>query len=106
MTLPGKPPKHNYSTPTLKLQIALTSLSDKKAQWENLIEAINNVKEVSNNHPEILASKLNEATGLGTGLRKFGPKIIVSDLGSKIILQNSGVIFIAFHLYRICFITN
>lgn len=57
-------PRHNYSNPSFTLENALTLLSDKKAQWENIIEAINDVKDLSANHPEILLPKANEATAL------------------------------------------
>merc|ERR1711937_302550 len=56
--------KHNYRTPPDKLQNALTVLPEQKADWENIIEAINDVKELSANHPGILLHKTNEVTAL------------------------------------------
>ena len=52
--------KRNYRTPSVKFQNALDRLPDKKSQWETLIEAINDVRELSSNHPEILIPKVNE----------------------------------------------
>lgn len=57
--------KHNYRTPSVKLENALARLPDKKAQWESLIEAINDLKDISTHHPEILLPKANEAAALG-----------------------------------------
>ena len=62
--------KHNYRIPSVKLENALARLPDKNAQWECLIEAINDVKDLSVHHPEILLPKANEATALGTGYIK------------------------------------
>ena len=59
--------KHNYRIPSVKLENALNRLPDKNAQWESLIEAINDVKDLSVHHPEILLPKANEATALGGG---------------------------------------